>query len=265
MVKTLSVGSTGPAVQRLQRALKKKGFDPGAVDGVFGLGTEAAVIAFQKSERLLIDGVAGPRTLKALALTTSDDLPSVIGAVTPALVSRMFPSTPLGNIKSNLPGVLHALAAEDLVDKPMVLASLATIRAETEGFLPIDEGRSRFNTSPNGHPFDLYDDRRDLGNQGKPDGFRFRGRGYVQLTGRANYQRYGRKLGVSLVSNPDDAGDPKNAAALLALFMKDKERGIKEALLVDDLRTARRLVNGGSHGLDRFTDAYRRGEGLIGT
>jgi len=264
-VATLSVGSTGPAVQRLQRALKRGHFDPGSVDGVFGLGTEAAVIAFQKSERLLADGIAGPRTLNALALAANDSLPSVIGSVTTAIVSHMFPSTPLGNIRTNLPTVLSALATHDLVDKPIVLASLATIRAETESFLPIGEGQSRYNTSPNGHPFDLYDDRRDLGNQGRPDGYKFRGRGYVQLTGRANYQKYGRKLGVSLITNPDAAADPNHAAALLALFMADKERGIKEALLVDDFRAARRLVNGGSHGLDRFTDAYRRGQALIGT
>jgi peptidoglycan L-alanyl-D-glutamate endopeptidase CwlK len=50
---------------------------------------------------------------------------------------------------------------------------------------------------------------------------------------------------------------------LLSSFLNDKELPIKEALLNDDLREARRLVNGGSHGLDRFTDAYRIGDGLI--
>jgi putative chitinase len=261
---TIRVGSTGPAVRKLQDALKDHGFNPGVSDGIFGLGTQAAVIAFQKSEGMLADGIAGPRTQSALGLAKNDDLPSVIAAATPAVVSRMFPATPLANIKTNLPVVLNALAAHKLVDKPMVLVSLATIRAETESFEPISEGRSRYNTSPNGHPFDLYDDRRDLGNQGQPDGYRFRGRGYVQLTGRFNYQKYGKKLGISLVKEPERAGERETAAALLALFMKDKERGIKEALLDDDLRAARRLVNGGSHGLDRFEDAYRKGEAMIG-
>ncbi|MDF0667352.1 MAG: hypothetical protein P0119_14930 [Nitrospira sp.] len=59
----------------------------------------------------------------------------------------------------------------------MVLVALAIIRAETESFEPIAEGRSRYNTSPNGHPFDLYDYRKDLGNQGPPDGEQYRGRG----------------------------------------------------------------------------------------
>jgi peptidoglycan L-alanyl-D-glutamate endopeptidase CwlK len=47
---------------------------------------------------------------------------------------------------------------------------------------------------------------------------------------------------------------------LLALFLKDKEQRIRDALDSDDLATARKLVNGGSHGLDDFSDAYRIGE-----
>jgi len=49
----------------------------------------------------------------------------------------------------------------------------------------------------------------------------------------------------------------------LAAFLKAKEIRVKLALLDNDLRLARRLVNGGSHGLDGFTDAYRIGERLI--
>jgi len=78
--------------------------------------------------------------------------------------------------------------------------ALATIRAETESFHPINEGLSKFNTSPGGHPFDLYDHRTDLGNQGKGDGAKYRGRGYVKLTGRFNYQNYGAALGVRKAS-----------------------------------------------------------------
>lgn len=261
---TLQIGSTGPEVTMLQDALRASGFNPGANDGSFGAGTQAAVIAFQRSEGLLADGVVGPRTAAALGLAASAPVPSVIVGVTVQIVSQMFPSTPLQNIQRHLPIVLSALVAPELTDKSMVLMSLATIRAETAGFVPIDEGQSRFNTSPNGHPFDLYDNRRDLGNIGPPDGERYRGRGFVQLTGRANYETHGVAIGVAgLVTSPERANDPDIAARLLASFIKGKERTIKEALLHGDLATARRLVNGGSHGIDAFTDAFRTGERLI--
>jgi putative chitinase len=82
----------------------------------------------------------------------------------------MCPGAPLVNIKANLPLILQALSALGLGDKPMVLDAIATIRAETAGFEPISEFKSRFNTSPNGHPFDLADNMTRIGNRGAPDG-----------------------------------------------------------------------------------------------
>ena len=70
-------------------------------------------------------------------------------------------------------------------------------------------------------------------------------------------------MGKKLIDDPTLANKPDIAAKILAFFLKRKERAIKEALVADDLRTARKLVNGGSHGLDRFTDAFRIGQGLI--
>ena len=264
-MKVLKRGVSGADVAELQQALLAKGFNPGLVDGAFGGGTEAAVLAFQNSEGLLADGVAGPRTLTALQLADDPTLPDATGAVTVEMVSRMFPFTAICNIKANLPFVLGALEARRLHDRAMVLMALATIRAEAEPFMPVDEGRSKFNTSPNGHPFDLYDNRRDLGNRGEPDGDRYKGRGFVQLTGRDNYRRYGPKLSTpaNLEAKPKLAASPAVAADLLALFLGDRELQIKDALLHDNLMAARRLVNGGSHGLAPFTDAYRRGDALL--
>jgi peptidoglycan L-alanyl-D-glutamate endopeptidase CwlK len=177
----------------------------------------------------------------------------------------MFPQTPADNIRAHLPFVCDALRERELVDKPMVLMALATIRAETESFAPLNEGLSHFNTSPGGHPFDLYDHRRDLGNIGPRDGERFKGRGFVQLTGRANYQRYSAALGLGrqLVDHPDLANDPAIAAQLLSSFLKDKERAIKEALLERHLKLARQLVNGSGHGLERFIETFNIGDGLL--
>lgn len=261
----LQSGDSGPAVKRLQNALNERGFSPGALDGKYGQGTVAAVMAFQHSANLLPDGKAGPRTLSALGLTIDDSLPDATSAFTVQVVSQMFPQTPLGNIKANLPVVLQAMIHHKLQDKPMVLMALATIRAETASFRPISEGVSRFNTSPNGHNFDLYDRRRDLGNQGPPDGARYCGRGFVQLTGRHNYKTYGPRLDPArdLVQEPELANDANVAADLLALFIGDRELAIKDALLHGNFQAARRLVNGGTHGLDSFRNAFQIGDQLV--
>jgi hypothetical protein len=192
---------------------------------------------------------------------------SIIPEMTVDIATRIVPQAPRANIESNLPFVLDALVAPELADKPMILMALATIRAETGSFLPISEGQSHFNTSPGGHPFDLYDSRADLGNLGPPDGERFKGRGFIQLTGRANYALHSTAIGLGdqLIENPDLANDPGIAARLLASFLKTHEERIRAALADGDLREARRLVNGGAHGLDAFTAAYNTGVALLVT
>ena len=262
-------GDAGPDVARLQRCLAGRGFQVGRLDGRFGERTEAALLAFQRANGLLADGVYGPRTRARLdqaidpaerATLTDTRLAFSLGTVT-----QLFPATPAGNIARHLPLVLRTLHDRGIADKPMTLTALATIRAESEGFLPLDERPSRFNTSPNGHPFDLYDRRSDLGNRGRPDGERFRGRGFVQLTGRDNYARHGKAIGLAarLVQEPDRANDPEIAARLLAAFLAPQERPIKESLLDGDLLRVRRIVNGGTHGYARFADAFLRGDRLI--
>jgi peptidoglycan L-alanyl-D-glutamate endopeptidase CwlK len=192
----LKQGDSGPKVLELQQRLKQLGFSPGKLDGDFRPGTEAAVMAFQRSEGLLVDGAVGPRTLKQLGLAGDAVMPSVIPEVTVAAVSRMFPFAPRDNIKTHLPNVLESLVSAELAQRSMVLVALSTIRAETAAFAPINEFQSRFNTSPGGPPFDLYDN-------------------------------------------------------------------MKEALLDRNLRAIRRLVNGGSHGLDSFTEAFTIGETVL--
>jgi peptidoglycan L-alanyl-D-glutamate endopeptidase CwlK len=262
----LAVGSSGPDVKELQQKLEEAGFSPGLIDGDFGLATEAAVINFPKHEGLSPDGVVGPLTAAVLGLPSGRPHQDITGTVTVRQVSKMCPGAPLGNIKANLPPVLDALKDSFLGDKLMVLMAIATIRAETGAFEPISEFKSRFNTSPHGHPFDLLDKRRDLGNRGRPDGANFRGRGFVQLTGRFNYEKYDKELslGGSLVNNPESANDPVIAAKLLAMFLKDKEDPIRAALHDYHLPHARKLVNGGIHGLQAFTDAFNTGNRILG-
>jgi putative chitinase len=81
----------------------------------------------------------------------------------------------------------------------------------------------------------------------------------VQLTGRDNYTRVGKQLGIDLAGNPDLGCDGATAGLILAQFLKNNETKIRAALAANDLKTARKLVNGGSLGLAEFTDAYNTG------
>ena len=283
----LRYGSRGPRVVKLQKRLEELGFDPGPIDGIFGQDTEAAVYDFQQARDLEADGIVGPITLRALEADmpleaetgAAAEAPPEAPAVPPVpgemsdftvdFVAELFPAaTPRRNIERYLPYVLKALAAEGLTDEDMVLMALATIRTETEGFEPISEYKSKNNTTPGGpHDFDKYDYRGagSLGNQGPPDGARFKGRGFIQLTGRYNYTNYSKAIGLGkkLVENPEKANDPEIAAKLLAKFLKDREAKIRFALRNDNLATARKLVNGGTWGLSQFREAFLIGKSLL--
>lgn len=248
-----------PWVSQVQQVLKDQGFYNGAVDADFGDATEIALRKFQLSRHMLVSGTLDAASAQALKL---DHLVGPVHSATPESAALLFPGTRFENVEHNLPIVCEALVGGDLTDKKMLLMALATIRVETARFLPISEGVSVLNTSPGGSSFDKYDNRRDLGNEGPPDGERYKGRGYVQLTGRANYadisERIG--LGADLVMDPERANEPSVAGRILAAFLKRAEPEIRAALVHNDLAAARRLVNGGSHGLNPFRTAFLRGE-----
>lgn len=253
-------GNAGKEVAGLKKALCKvlgKGAlsYPGLVDGdTFDADTETALRAWQTSVGLVADGIAGPRTLSALGISPPAKLAVSVDAAT---VSKLFPYTRTSSIAKNLPYVTAALAAFGLTDVNMICTALGTIRAETEGFMPISEFPSHFNTLPGQAAFSAYDNK--LGNKHPGDGARYRGRGFVQLTGHDNYARFGAALNIPLVDNPDSACAPEVAACLLAAYLDANREKLVSALAKDDLKAARKVVNGGSHGLDRFSDTFLKG------
>ena len=259
----LKLGSSGAAVVTLQTKLQEQSFNPGGIDGIFGNDTKKALIAFQKSVGLTPDGIAGKNTWAALNVQNIDR-PVDTDLFTVDAVSQIFYDAPRRNIEKYLPAVLKALEKLELGDRDMILMALSTIRAESAGFAPISEFQSKYNTTPGKHAFNRYDFRADLGNSAVGDGAKYKGRGFIQLTGKANYRIYSQRLGLGdrLLNNPDLANNAEIAADILAYFLKDKEYLIRQDLAKSDLRAARRRVNGGSHGLQQFTAAFNTGLGM---
>lgn len=253
-------GSAGKTVGALKQALRKAlGKDAAAYPGLargdtFDIDTETALRTWQTGVGLVADGIAGPRTLAVLGVLP---VPTLAVPVDTVLVGKLFPYTRTSSIARNLPYVCAALAAFDLTDADMIAVALGTIRAETEGFVPIAELPSHFNTLPGQAAFSAYEKRSNLGNTQDGDGARFRGRGFVQLTGRANYEKYGKTLDIALADNPDAACAPEVAACLLAAYLAANRAALNKALAKDDLKAARKVVNGGSHGLERFSETFR--------
>lgn len=89
---------------------------------------------------------------------------------------------------------------------------------------------------------------KDLGNTQFGDGVRFKGRGIFQVTGRANYKKYGDKIGVDLISNPKLAADPENSVRTALEYWKD--HGLNVLADQDMIKEITRRINGGYNGLD---------------
>ena len=92
-----------------------------------------------------------------------------------------------------------------------------------------------------------YEGRKDLGNVFPGDGVRFKGRGLIQLTGRDNYAKFGKALGLDLVGAPASAAAFPAAALTGAEYWR--ERGLNAFADRDDIEGVTRRVNGGLNGL----------------
>lgn len=130
---------------------------------------------------------------------------------------------------------------------------------EAEKYGYIGDGKTgKYTQEPNQEMIaNIMYNRKDLGNLEFGDGYKFRGRGLFQLTGRYNYSLYGKELNIDLINNPD-------------LVSKDKEIAIKTSLLFwklnnldnlfsqqDGFKKVRKAINGGENGLDDCNKKYQ--------
>lgn len=101
-----------------------------------------------------------------------------------------------------------------------------------------------------------YEGRADLGNTVKGDGSKFRGRGLIQITGRANYAACGEALGLDLTNKPELLEQPQHAAMSAAWFWST--RGLNTLADQKDFAKITRRINGGLTGQDDRLALYDR-------
>ena len=105
----------------------------------------------------------------------------------------------------------------------------------------------RFCTTVEYESGEAYEGRRDLGNTHPGDGVRYKGRGLIQLTGRANYQQYGELLQLDLVGDPDLASKPVTSLKIACEFWRQHK--LNAYADQDDIEKITRRINGGLNGL----------------
>ncbi len=103
---------------------------------------------------------------------------------------------------------------------------------------------------------------KNLGNTQPGDGKRYMGRGPIQITGRANYQRYGSALGIDIVNNPDTAANPDVAFRVAGLYWK--KNGLNELADQQMFKTITKRINGGFNGLEDRQKYYARAKSVLG-
>jgi predicted chitinase len=129
--------------------------------------------------------------------------------MTPEQLREILPM-PLERAKTMLPAVIETCQRWGITSKLQVAAFLAQVGAETGAFRFLEEIASG----------DAYEGRKDLGNTQPGDGRRYKGRGWIQLTGRNNYRRAGADLGLDLEANPAQVATPRVAGLVSGWFWR---------------------------------------------
>ena len=129
------------------------------------------------------------------------------------------------------------------INNPKELAMfLAQCAHETGGFKWLKElGKDSY--------FAKYNNRKDLGN-GPNDGAKFKGRGYIQLTGRYNYTKFAKASGIDVINNPDLVEKDLNVAAKASLWWWMNNPRARKAGQAGDIIGASKAVNGGLNGIE---------------
>jgi putative chitinase len=107
----------------------------------------------------------------------------------------------------------------------------------------------------------VYANRMGNGNENSGDGWKYRGRGLIQLTGKDNYTDCGRALGKDLIKDPGYLETTEGAARSAAWFWHS--RGLNKSANAGDIKSNTRIINGGLKGYDDRVNLYNKAVALF--
>jgi putative chitinase len=282
----LREGTRGLHVRRWQSFLVDRGFLSGRTDGEFGALTRTATAAFQRANGLVADGVVDPRTAAAADWLADkppiEDLaqwlvetpepatePSVTEAsppvrdgkatLTEAMLRQIMPRVRPSSCSAYAPFLQKAMEEFTIDRPPRAAAFLAQLAHESGQLRFMEEIWGPTPAQRRYEPPTRLAAR--LGNTEPGDGKRFKGRGPIQLTGRANYRRYGKFLGVDLVAGPELAATKEVGFRVAGLFWK--QNGLNELADAQRFKAITRRINGGFNGLADRISFYERAKALF--
>jgi putative chitinase len=181
--------------------------------------------------------------------------------LTETLLRQVMPHLPPAKAAAFLPHLNRAMAEYRIDTLPRAAAFLAQLAHESGEFRWMEE---IWGPTPAQRRYEpLTDLSRKLGNIQSGDGKRFKGRGPIQLTGRANYQRFGQLLGMDLVSQPEQAATPTVGFRTAALYWAN--RGLNQLADAWNFREITRRINGGYNGLPDRQKYFERAKAALAT
>lgn len=221
-------------------------------DGAFGKKTLNAIIAFQHSETGAPNpsGQVDPDSETLFNLCES--LPSTLDTDLLAMLYLRASSEDVAELVGRIVQIMDQREINTPLRRVHFLAQIGHESGELRFRAEIASG-------------DAYEGRPDLGNTKPGDGRRFKGRGLIQLTGRANYSEYGRSIGrkEELLAHPELVEtDPVLCVDVAGWFWnRHKLNTFADS---DDLKTITKRINGGLNGLEDRDRLLKRAKTLVG-
>jgi putative chitinase len=253
----LKIGSDGEDVKKLQTFLGL------TADGKFGPMTEASLKAWQQKNGLNADGIAGEKTLEKMGITASNqevksstnlNISALKGHIPDAVLIQIPDTAAKFNITNNL-RLAHFLAqcGHESGGFRSVVENLNYSADGLKRIFPkyfpgsLNESYAR---KPEKIGARVYGGRMGNGGEITGEGYKFRGRGYIQLTGKSNYTKFGKFIGEDLISNPDLVSTKYALASAAFFFDSNGLWTICDRGATDEVVTAvTKRVNGGTIGL----------------